>query len=200
MTTKTLKPDLMQDLSNDQHDYYTEVWDGATVVSPLANNEHGIFGVLLGSIFVANVDWAAGDVVQGAGNVSDRQKGWEKNYRIPDLIVTLANSTAINHGTHWEGGPDLLVEIISPGEKPHLKIPFYEKIGTRELLIVHRDPWLLELFQLNAGNLTLVGTSDTASSQILTSNVLPLTYQLVQGSARPEILAIHTQTQQQWRA
>ena len=50
-----------------------------------------------------------------------------------------------DRGTHWQGAADFLVEIISPGERTHDKIPFYGSIGVVELLIVNRDPWTLKL-------------------------------------------------------
>ena len=198
MSMETLEKSRRKAQSNDPHDPYTEVWDGVTVVSPSAHNEHStISGMLAGIVFTVT-NYQSGDRIGVVPNVSDRQHGWEKNYRIPDITVVLANGSAIDHGTHWEGGPDFLVEIISPGEDPHIKLPFYEKINTSEVLIVHRDPWLLELFQLNGSKLDCVGISDMALSQTIASGVLPLTFQLVRGPNRPEIV-VCTQTQQQWR-
>ena len=59
--------------------------------------------------------------------------------------------------------------------------------GTRELLLVDRKPWALELDRLEAGVLRLVGKSTLEGPQILTSAVLPLRFRLVEGEARPRI-------------
>lgn len=40
----------------------------------------------------------------------------------------LAGSKAKDSGTHWVGGPDILVEITSPGEDPRQKLDFYAKV------------------------------------------------------------------------
>ena len=183
-------------------DRWDEVWEGSIVMSPMANNQHIGIGFKLCQAFAAVIDWNAGDIAFPGGNVSDRVQDWDKyNYRIPDALVVLANSLAVDHGTHWVGGPDLVVEITSPGEKPQLKLPFYAQVGTREVLIVHRDPWKLELFQLNTQQkLELAGESDITSSQVITSSVLPLSFQLIQGAARPIIVMQHTQTRQRWEA
>ena len=179
---------------------YDEVWEGVTVVPPMPSDEHQQLQIRLSLPFMELVEIPQIGQVRAGGNISDRAVDWTHNYRCPDVFVYLNSNPAINHDTHWQGGPDFLIEIISPGEDPYAKFAFYTSINTREVLIVHRDPWLLELFQLNNNRLQLVGASDTASSQVLTSNVLPLTFQLVQGATRPEIVVAHTQTQQQWRA
>jgi Uma2 family endonuclease len=74
-------------------------------------------------------------------NVSDRVRGWKKNFRIPDLAVYLHSSSAKNHKSHWVGGPDLMVEILSPGEAAYAKFDFYTAVGTKEILLIDRDPW-----------------------------------------------------------
>ena len=75
---------------------------------------------------------------------------------------------------------------------------FYASVGVRELLIVDRYPWCLELYQINAYDMELVGTSDLREHAIVTSAVLPLTFQLKPGNARPGIEIVLTKTGQQW--
>lgn len=181
-------------------DKWDEVWDGVLVVPPSPNNEHQRLVLELAVPFRAIVDWDGGDQVLPGANVSDRVKGWEHNYRCPDVVVRLASGIAKDCGTHWCGGPDFLVEIISPGEDPQLKFDFYGKIKTRELLIVERDPWAVELYQLRRGKLRLAGRSDLDKPAVLASAVLPLTFQLRKGKPRPTILVAHTATEQTWTA
>ena len=191
--------ECQQILDRDIKDRYDEVWEGVTVVPPMPRIEHqSIQFAFTPFLYELVVLPQLGSAYTGV-NVSDRGLNWTQNYRAPDIAVYLNHNPAIFHDTHWEGGPDFLVEIISPGEDPHSKLPFYEKINTREVLIIHRDPWMLELFQLNGSKLDCVGISDMALSQTIASGVLSLTFQLVQGTNRPEIVVVHTQTQQQWR-
>ena len=98
-------------------------------------------------------------------NLSDRDKGWEQNYREPDVAVFLRDGKAINCGTHWRGAADFLVEIISPGERTREKIPFYSSLGVVELLIIDRDPWTLELYRHQNGQLAKVGQSTLAAAR-----------------------------------
>ncbi|MFO0849460.1 MAG: Uma2 family endonuclease [Gemmataceae bacterium] len=182
------------------NDHWDEVWNGRLVVPPLPNNEHQQIQFLLGAPFLeAVIGPGLGQVFAGV-NISDRATGWDQNYRGPDLVVYLATNPAVNHGTHWQGGPDFLVEIISPGEKPRAKFGFYESVSTREVLIVHRDPWYLELFGLVGGKLVSAGRSDLANPQLLTSGVVPLTFRLSPGTDRPRIEVTHPPTGRTWSA
>ncbi len=177
-----------------------EVWEGVLVVPAVANNEHQTMVMDLCYAFASVVNRSGGDRVQPGANVSDRDADWKDNYRCPDVVVYLASNKAKDSNTHWVGGPDLAVEIRSPGEDPRLKLDFYAKIKTREVLIVDRDPWAVELYQLSGGKLVSAGVSDPATSALLTSGALPLTFQLRPGAPRPTILVTHTATGQTWTA
>ena len=178
----------------------TEMWEGVEVVPPLANNEHSRITTKLLSAFSSVVDWDAGDQALGPCNVSDRDEGWEHNYRNPDVLVVIAGGTAIDRGTYWRGGPDLVVEIVSPGEDPAAKFAFYAAVGTREVLVVDRDPWALELYHLRGGRLVLAGRSDAANPAAVASSVVPLTFRLRPAAPRPVIEITHTATGQVWPA
>jgi Uma2 family endonuclease len=178
----------------------TEMWEGVEVVPPVANTEHFRIAAKLNAAFMSVIDWDAGDQAVPGGNVSDRDEGWQHNYRNPDVLVVLAGGVAVDRGSYWRGGPDLVVEIISPGEDPTAKLDFYAKVKTREVLIVDRDPWVLELYQLRNGRLECVGRSDLVNPADLASGVLPLTFRLRPASTRPVIEVTHTTTGQTWTA
>ena len=80
------------------------------------------------------------------------------------------------------------------------ELDFYAKVNTREVMIVDRDPWSVELYQLQNGKMVLVGKSDPTNQVVLTSAALPLTFQLRAGTPRPTILVTHTTTGQTWTA
>lgn len=204
MSVLILDPDLAREFREEretrQLDRWDEVWDGVLVVPAVPNNEHQRLVQRLSSPLSAVIDRDGGDQVQPGANVSDRETGWKKNYRIPDILVFLAGNPAKDCDTHWCGGPDLAVEIVSPGDQPTKKLDFYAKVGTRELLVLDRDPWALELYQLAAGVLQPAGRSDVAKPAVLASGVLPLTFQLRAGTPRPTIVVTHTATGQTWTA
>ena len=118
-------------------------------------------------------------------NVSDRRKGWKHNHRVPDIVVVLNNSRAIDCGTHFFGGPDFLVEIESPGDDTEDKVPFYSKIGVRELLIIHRDKRTLRLLRHDGEDLLEIKPSTVEGKQWLVSEVLPLAFRRITSKGVP---------------
>lgn len=181
----------------DQHD---EVWDGVYVVSPSANNEHQDLIYALGVALRTAIDAAGlGRSFPGV-NVSDQPLDWRQNYRVPDVAVFLAGNKAEDRDTHWLGGPDFAVEIVSQGDRSRLKLDFYAKVGVRELLIVERKPWSLELFRLTDNRLEPAGRSTVAESIGLVSHVLPLSFRLCPGAKRPEIEVVHRDGRRKWLA
>jgi Uma2 family endonuclease len=169
-------------------------------MSPGANNQHQHVSGLLYFAFQASVGATGSALVLPGANVSDQADDWRRNYRTPDVVVFLPGNPAIDKETHWLGGPDFAVEVISRYDRSREKLAFYAKIGVRELLIVDRYPWALELYRLDQGTLTLVGTSTVDKPDILASAVLPLSFQLVDGDPRPKIEVAHNDGVQRWSA
>jgi Uma2 family endonuclease len=59
--------------------------------------------------------------------------------RRPDLMVVLKEGSRLRVGTHGEGAPDLIVEIVSPGQERRdlvEKRDLYERCGVREYWVV----------------------------------------------------------------
>ncbi len=89
--------------------------------------------------------------------------------------------------SHICGPADFLVEIISPGDKSRDKLAFYAELGVRELLVVDRYPWSLELYRLGGNELVLAGRSSDQRNDVIASAVLPVSFQLLPAQPRPEI-------------
>ena len=179
-------------------DRFDEVWDEVYVMSPLADVEHQELVSGLTTVLNLVIGWPGlGTVLPGA-NVTDREHDWTKNYRVPDVLVFLRGNLAQNRRTHWLGGPELAVEIVSRGDRSREKLAFYAAVGTRELLIVDRDPWALELYRSNDGVMDRVGLSTTKAAEVIASTVVPLTFRLLAGEARPVIEIRHTDGVQRW--
>jgi Uma2 family endonuclease len=195
MITKVLIHDagvsdqLVQERKRKGLDLYDEVWEGMYVMPSMPTNVHQKLLDDLGDILTDVVKRAKlGDKLQGV-NVSDRRKGWQHNYRIPDMLVVLNNSRAINCNTHFFGGPDFLIEIQSPGDDTEEKVPFYGKIGVRELLIIHRDKRTLRLLRLQGDELVLINPSILEGKEWLVSEVLPLAFRrtMIKGTPRSQV-------------
>jgi len=131
-------------------------------------------------------------------SVSDRKRNWTKNFRVPDVVVFLNGTHAEDCGDYWCGGPDFAIEIVSPRDRTWKKLPFYERVGTRELLIIDRRPWKLTLFRLTEGKLLDAGQSSFDDSLPLASLVVPLSFRLVGDQLRPAIEVTHHDGWQRW--
>jgi Uma2 family endonuclease len=180
-------------------DRYDEVWDGEYVMSPMANNEHQQLAGVLTAIFTQIVGVGEGIWCQPGANVSDQETAWTTNFRCPDVVVVLPGCHAVNRDTHWFGGPDLVVEIVSEGDASYEKFEFYSKIAVREALIIDRDPWSLEMYRLNeAGELALVGRSDLEQAGSVQSEVIGAELRLIKRKPRPRIEVNELKTGRIW--
>jgi hypothetical protein len=179
-------------------DLFDEVWEGVYVMSPLADIEHQIIVSGLTGVFQAVIVWPGLGLALAGVNISDRVDDWTQNYRIPDVAVFLRDTAARDCGTHWVGGPDFAVEITSGDDRTRDKLPFYAAGGTRELLLVEREPWSLTLYRLRNGVLTPVGTSTLEAPEAIPSEVVPLSFRLAPGDPRPRIEVRHHDGAQRW--
>ena len=178
-------------------DRYDEVWDGVYVMATLADNVHQEIATDLAAAFKQCVARPGTRSFAGA-NVSDRPDDWRKNFRCPDVAVYLPGNPAEDRETHWLGGPDFAVEVISPYDRSRKKFEFYARVGVRELLLVSRKPWRLELYRHDAGSWTKVGISDAVVSEPLHSDVLDADLRLIQGNPRPQIEVTRPRDGQTW--
>jgi Uma2 family endonuclease len=198
LTDPSLEERLILERQRTGADRYDEVWEGIYVMSPIANVEHQDIVTRLAAVLQEVVGWPRLGSVFAGLNLSDRGDDWEHNYRVPDVAVFLRGTEGENLDTHWRGAADFLVEVTSPGDRTREKLPFYGSLGVKELLIVDRQFWSLELYFLCAGELQSQGRSDPQSGDVLQSSVLPLTFRLVRGDPRPQIEVSHAGTARSW--
>jgi Uma2 family endonuclease len=175
-----------------------EVWDGVTVIMPEADVEHDDIAGFFYRVFWSVFGTDPANRIHFRVNVSDRVVDWKKNYRIPDTTLFLAGNRSQRCAAHYAGGPDVALEVVSPDDRSRDKLDFYASIGTREVLIVDRDPWQMELYQFADGRLRLAGTSWPQGGHPLRSSVGPLAFQLIPGDPRPKVKIVHTGTGQEW--
>jgi hypothetical protein len=81
--------------------------------------------------------------------------------------------------THWFGGPELAIEIVSPGDRTLEKLDFYARVGTQELLVIDRDPWQLTLYRVNLDQkMVPVAVSRFEMPTRVDLGIFPLSFQL----------------------
>jgi Uma2 family endonuclease len=180
-------------------DRFDEVWDGVYVMAPIADNEHQSLGLRLAIGFTNALEPVQTTQIFPGCNVSDQPERWKRNYRCPDVAIFSPGNPAQDCKSHWYGGPDFAVEIISRFDRSRKKFGFYKSVGVRELLLVDRNPWALELYRADIADWVLVGRADLQISQgAIVSELLGLTFQLVPGIPRPQIEIVRKETGGKW--
>ena len=198
VTDTALADELLAGRRASGGDRYDEVWEGVYVMSPLANDDHQRLVTEFAFVLQTIVGIPGLGDVRAGTNVSDREEGWSQNYRCPDVAVRLNGGRARICKTHWVGGPDFAIEIVSRGDQSRDKLAFYAAIGTRELLIVDRDPWALELYGLRGDLLVPIGLSRPDSPGVIAGAALPLTFRLMPGDPEPRIEVAHDGDGRRW--
>jgi len=93
----------------------------------------------------------------------------------PDIVVILnANKGILHRKGHFHGVPDLLVEILSPGNRDYdliKKKELYQKFGVSEYWIIDPDTKLARGFELNNKTYQLI----SEEAGLLKSKLLQLT-------------------------
>jgi Uma2 family endonuclease len=130
---------------------WDEVWDGVLHMTPMPSPQHQDLG---GEIEAwLRYRWARPRGCRVFRDVNLAPPGgWpDQNYRCPDLLLLTPARFATERETHFEGAPDAVVEIRSPGDETYEKLPFYAALGTPEVWVVHRDTKVPEVFVLRGG-------------------------------------------------
>ena len=194
MATLVTDPDIEQRIQAEREatgaDRFDEVWEGLYMMTPMPNIEHQQLVYELTKVLEDAIGETPLGIMPGV-NISDREEGWKQNYRVPDITICLDDTTAKHCGTHLCGGADFLVEVVSPDDRSRRKFDFYYKLGVRELLLVDRDPWAIELYRNTGEALPSVGRSELDADETIKSEVLPLSFRIVDGDMRPRIEVRH---------
>ena len=202
MDTLVLDPYVSERLLRERRDrgidVFDEVWEGVYVMAPAPNDEHQEIEMNLAQPLLELVQKRNVGTVRMRVNLASDPTDWEHDYRIPDIVVFLKGSRAICHDTFWSGPPDFIIEIASPHDKTREKLAFYAKLEARELLLVDRDPWRLELYRLKGKSLVLVGSTAPGDATVVSSEVLPISFRLFPGSPRPTIEVVATDLERTW--
>jgi Uma2 family endonuclease len=165
-------------------DKFDEVWEGVYMMSPIANIEHQWLTGKLNSILEQHCE--PGTIVFPGVNVSDREN-WTQNYRVPDVAVFLKGNPAEDRETFMLGGPDLAIEILSPGDRAFEKLDFYASVKTREVMVIGRYPWQIDLFRLDGQELKHAGKITPGDPAVLETRVVGLNWKLLPGEKRAGI-------------
>jgi len=160
-----------------------EMWEGVLHMVPPPSFEHDSFVASLSAAFLAIV--SRHDLGR-VGNAGIREPGSDRNYRVPDLIFIAKNGiTRFAAGSDvWiEHGPDLVVEVLSPGDESLVKLPFYAARGIPETLVVDRDTRRPQVFRL-VGDAYFAAAPDAEGGHALECLRARLFYEAEPGGGR----------------
>jgi len=131
-------------------DMWDEMWEGVLHMAPVPNRHHQDLEWSMETYL--RLRWArpSGNRVYHNINVAS-PGGWPNNYRIPDLVLLTPKRFGIDRNEYFEGAPDVVVEIRSPGDESYEKLEFYAQLGVPEVWIIERDSKAPEIYVLQAG-------------------------------------------------
>ena len=145
-------------------DLFDEVWNGSYHMVPSPSGEHQrLVGRLLVRLLPI-VEAVGLDVLHEFNLVPADEPGWD-DFRVPDLVV-FPSSSLVQRGV--VGPPTLVVEVRSPGDESFQKLPFFERVGAAEVLIVDRDTKAIRRWVLVDGALVEVGPDAAGRHQLAT--------------------------------
>lgn len=155
-------------------DLFDEMWEGELHMGPPPSEEHQRIGGRLHAALLGAAD-TAGLHVRYETGVFDPANPADESYRTPDLVVF---DEAARSTRGVEGRALLVVEIRSPGDETFDKLPFYERMGVAEMLVIDRDSKAVRRWLRTDDGLAEVGP-DSAGSHQLTA--LPVTLHAIDG-------------------
>lgn len=143
-------PDILAWRKRTGADRWDEMWEGVLHMAPAPNREHQDLEWAMEAYL--RLRWARphGNRVYHEVNLA-APGGWPNNYRIPDLLLLTPERFGIDHNEYFEGAPDVVVEIRSPGDESYEKLEFYAQLGVPEVWIIERDSRVPEIYVLRAG-------------------------------------------------
>lgn len=143
-----------------------ECWEGVWHLTDPTRRHQDIAGLVYSIHLQVVRDTGKGEALISI-NVTEREYDWIENHRCPDGAVILAANPGRWIGENeaaFLGGPDLVVEVTSPGDKTHEKLPFYESLGVKEVLIVDQETSRPEIWR--AGKLHIERPGEPLRSEV----------------------------------
>lgn len=114
------------------HDRFDEMWEGVLHMVPPPDLAHQQLASWLLYHWTPLASARGLQVTAETGLFDPAVEGYT-SYRQPDLAVW---SPATTSARGIEGRAELVVEIRSPNDESYRKLPFYERVGVQEVLVI----------------------------------------------------------------
>src|SRR5712691_9295237 len=124
------------------------MWEGVLHMAPAPAYEHQR---IVGAIdrFLGPLCERRGRGVLALGINVFNEAAASEDYRIPDLtFVSAGREHLVAPDGIRGGGPDAVIEVRSPDDETYDKLPFFARLGVREVIVIDRDTKRPEVFRL----------------------------------------------------
>jgi Uma2 family endonuclease len=125
-------------------DRWDEMWEGVLHMSPAPALEHQRIVDRLLFFLMALFDRTGGGVIVTGINVFRT----DDDYRIPDLSFVARGRESLLTEEGARGGPDAVIEVLSPSDETYEKLPFYAALAVQEVVVIPRDAKKPEVYRL----------------------------------------------------
>jgi Uma2 family endonuclease len=130
-------------------DRWDEMWEGVLHMPPMQNREHQELEWTMETYL--RLRWARPRKAKVYHNINVASPGgWPNDYRIPDLVLVSPERFGIDRNEYFEGAPDVVIEIRSPGDETYGKLEFYSRLGVPEVWVIDRDSKAPKIYVLQA--------------------------------------------------
>lgn len=173
--TRLVTADELLRMPDDGYKY--ELVEGRVIRMPPPGTRHGVLSMRLGSALCQYVD------ERGLGAVSS-ESGYKlrrdpDTVRGPDVSFIRADRISKNGipAGYWQGPPDLVVEVLSPDDRPkHVaaKIEEYLRVGVRLVWVVDPDDRTVTVHRPHAPAVTLTVDDDLSGGDVVEGFTFPL--------------------------
>jgi Uma2 family endonuclease len=121
-------------------DRWDEMWEGELHMVPPPSEQHQATGAALLRILAP--------LAEARGLAARYETGLfrpdvDNDYKVPDQLYARADRRS-ERG--FEGGADLVVEILSPDDETYRKLDWYASVGVGEVLVIEPSTRAVELF------------------------------------------------------
>jgi Uma2 family endonuclease len=134
--------ELVEDRRRKGLDARDEVWAGVLHMVPPPASTHQRFARRLFLLLERIAERRGAEVLWETG-VFDPTVEELRDYRVADLVI-VATDKVSRRGV--EGAATLVVEILSPNDESHDKLPFYARVGVGEVWFVDPITRKIEIF------------------------------------------------------
>jgi Uma2 family endonuclease len=129
-------------------DRFDEMWEGVLHMAPAPAYEHQRIVSEI-HLFIGSLGNRQQRGVLAIGINLFNEASAVPDYRIPDFTFIAAGRERLIARDGVRGGaPDAVIEIRSPDDETYEKLPFFARLGVREVIVVDRDTKQPDIFRL----------------------------------------------------